>query len=126
MLVLTRQGEQPLQAGHQTFVALNALGVSLCLQAKYNSGMSSTGVLSHKKVHILLNPVRHDAALSTHVVLSEFIDGDLCLHEVVVEDDDFPAEGSLFLFMMVGLQHERKYGQGTIEEGKKRTKVVRG
>lgn len=43
----------------------------------------------------------------THVVLSEFIDGDLRLHEVVVEDDDFPAEGSLFLFMVVGLQRER-------------------
>lgn len=25
------------------------------------------------------------------VVLSEFIDGDLRLHEVVVEEDDFPA-----------------------------------
>lgn len=70
----------------------------------------------------------HDAALSTHVVLSEFIDGNLCLHEVVVEDDDFPAEVSLFLLMVVGLQHERKYRQGTIEEVKKKqkTKVVRG
>lgn len=41
----------------------------------------------------------------THIVLSELIDGDLSLHEVVVEDNDFPAEGSLFLFMVLGLQY---------------------
>lgn len=93
----------------------------MCLQAKHNSGTSSTGVLAHNKVHILLSPIRHDASLSTHVVLSEFIDGDLCLHEVVVEDDDFPAEGSLFLLMVVGLRHERKYRQGTMEEEEKKS-----
>lgn len=42
-----------------------------------------------------------DAALSTHIVLSEFINGDLRLHEVVVENNDFPAEGSFFLFMVL-------------------------
>lgn len=42
--------------------------------------------------------------MSTYIVLSEFINGNLRLHEVVVEDDDLPAEGSLFLFMVLGLQ----------------------
>lgn len=51
--------------------------------------------------------------MRTHVVLSEFIDGDLRLHEVVVEDDDFPAEGSLFLLMVVRLQQKRQNRQET-------------
>lgn len=45
--------------------------------------------------------------LGTHIVLSELIDGHLCLHEVVVEGDDFPPEGSLFLFMVVRLQYKK-------------------
>lgn len=50
--------------------------------------------------------VAHSEASScTYVVLSEFIHGDLGLHEVVVEDDDLPAEGSLFLFVVLRLQH---------------------
>lgn len=72
-------------------------------------------------------PIVHDAALGTHIVLSEFIDGDLRLHEVVVEDDDFPAEGSLFLFMVVGLKWKRKNQQRRREIGEeKKTKDVRG
>lgn len=67
-------------------------------------------------------PILHDVALGTHVVLSEFIDGDLRLHEVVVEDDDFPAEGSLFLFMVVGLQCERIDGRRKIGGGKTKRK----
>lgn len=60
------------------------------------------------------------AALGTHVVLSEFIDGDLGLHEVVVEDDDFSAEGSLFLLVVVGLRRrqEREDGQSGREKVK--------
>lgn len=61
-------------------------------------------------------------ARGTHIVLSEFIDGDLRLHEVVVEDDDFPAKGSLFLFMVVGLQCKRKRvdkGEEKLEKKKK-------
>lgn len=46
--------------------------------------------------------------MDTHVVLSELIDGDLRLHEVVVEDDDFSPEGSLFLFMVVGLSYRKE------------------
>lgn len=63
---------------------------------------------------MLWKPAVYGAAVGTHVVLSEFVYGDLCLHEVVVEDDDFSAEGSLFLLMVVGLrwkieiQHKRE------------------
>lgn len=40
----------------------------------------------------------------THIVFSEFVDGHLGLHQVVVEDDDLSAEGSLLLFMVLRLQ----------------------
>lgn len=49
-----------------------------------------------------------DGALSTHIVFSELVNGDLRFHEVVVEDDDLPAEGSLFLLVVLGLQKGRK------------------
>jgi len=60
----------------------------------------------------------HDAAPATHVVLSEFLDRDLWIHEVVVEEEDFPAEGSLLLFVVLGLQRERenRQGRGGIEK----------
>lgn len=57
---------------------------------------------------MLWKPAVYGAAAGTHVVLSEFVYGDLCLHEVVVEDNDFPAKGSLFLFMVVGLGEKIK------------------
>lgn len=60
----------------------------------------------------------------THVVLSEFIDGDLRLHEVVIEDNDFPAEGSLFLFVVVGLQSKKKNRQKR-KENKRMSEVDR-
>lgn len=67
--------------------------------------------------------------MGTHIVLSEFIDGDLRLHEVVVEEDNFPAEGSLFLLMVLGLQRKRKNRRGRREIEKKeenKTQDVRG
>lgn len=60
------------------------------------------------------------AALCTHVVLSEFIDGDLGLHEVVVEDDDFSAEGSLFLLVVVGLRRRKEQEDG--QRGREKVK----
>ena len=68
-------------------------------------------------------------ALITHIVLSEFINGDLGLHEVVVEDDDLPAEGSLLLLVVLGLQgkeKERKNQQGRGDIREIKTKDDRG
>lgn len=58
-------------------------------------------------------------ALSTHIVLSEFINGDLRLHEMIVENNDFPAEGSLFLLVVLWLECKRKNGQVKRETGEK-------
>lgn len=58
-------------------------------------------------------------ALSTHIVLSEFINGDLRLHEMIVENNDFPAEGSLFLLVVLWLWCKRKNGQVKRETGEK-------
>lgn len=63
------------------------------------------------------------AALCTHVVLSEFIDVDLGLHEVVVEDDDFSAEGSLFLLVVVGLRRRKEQEDG--QRGREKVKYKR-
>jgi len=48
----------------------------------------------------------------THIVLSEFINGDLGLHEVVVEDNDLSAEGPLLLVMVLRLPHRQWWGVG--------------
>lgn len=58
-------------------------------------------------------------ALSTHIVLSEFINGDLRLHEMIVQNNDFPAEGSLFLLVVLWLECKRKNGQVKRETGEK-------
>lgn len=76
----------------------------------------------HTKKFRYCEPILHDTALGTHVVLSEFIDGDLRLHEVVVEDDDFPAEGSLFLLMVVGLQWKERTDKGEEKLDEKKRK----
>ena len=56
VLVLTRQGEQPLQAGHWTFVALNAPGSTfICVPAgKILFGhVLNWSVISQKSSHIV-------------------------------------------------------------------------
>lgn len=61
----------------------------------------------------------------THVVLSEFINGDLGLHEVVVEYNDFPAEGPLFLLVMLGLQRQKDISTSNQSKEKTQAEVKR-
>lgn len=81
--------------------------LACCLIWKHNLGMCSAQVFSRPARLQLLLP-GEGADLCTHVVLSEFIDSDLGLHEVVVEDDDFSAEGSLLLLVVVGLRRQEQ------------------
>lgn len=57
----------------------------------------------------------------THIVLSEFIDGDLCLHQVIVENNDFPAERSLFLLMVLRLQTDEAQQRRSWRQKQKKT-----
>lgn len=76
-------------------------------------------MLAQRRQGCQWEPIINDGVLGTHVVLSELINGDLRFHEVVVEDDDLPAEGSLFLFMELRLQRRRIKKAGEKLGGKK-------
>lgn len=39
----------------------------------------------------------------TYIVFLKLLDGELCLHQVVVEDDDLSAQGTLFIIVVLWL-----------------------
>lgn len=56
--------------------------------------------------------------LYTHIVLSELFNGDLGLHEVIVEDDNLSTQRSFLILMVLGLNH-----RGEVERGEKERKL---
>lgn len=51
------------------------------------------------------SPMRNDWLIQyTHVVSPELFNGDLGLQEVIVEDDDLPAQRSFLVLMVLGLK----------------------
>lgn len=91
--------------------------LELARMARPSPGIGLIGCVVFSVNHFK-NSFLRNGWLYTHIVLSELFNGDLGLHEVIVEDDDLSTQRSFLILMVLGLNQT-----GEVERGEKERKL---